>query len=384
MALLLECLGGGAGDAGCEASAAVARTIRPGLDYNFLHAAAIRHGVQPLVFRRLNRLPSTDVPPAVLRSMARECVLNSVRSEHYARTLVDLLVRLADDGVTAVPYKGPALSTRVHGDPSMRWIGGDLDILVRRCDARRSIMVLESAGYRPADWLQWRRRDVLHSYHVEMTAPDRPMVEVHWRLVDDIDFPACMDDWWGRLIKINLTGKSVPVLPPAETLVALSLHGGKDAWNRLMLVSDVAALLRTHPLDWTQVTDLTTTRDSRRAVLLALLLARDLLGADIPQDASDQLEDDGELHRLAGRIARRLVDGTRVRVRMAERLRLAMNLRHRAHERAQYLADYLRVLMTPDKEDIDWVPLPPALRGGYYITRQIRRLSGYLREARLG
>ena len=59
-----------------------------------------------------------------------------------------MLEDFENHGITAIPYKGPALALQVYGDLKLRSFV-DLDVLVRRSDAARAGTLLAARGYRP-------------------------------------------------------------------------------------------------------------------------------------------------------------------------------------------------------------------------------------------
>src|SRR5262245_63923825 len=60
--------------------------------------------------------------------------------------MLELEAALSDDGVLVVPFKGPALATRLYGNVALR-PSVDLDFLVRKTDVQRGADVLSRAGF---------------------------------------------------------------------------------------------------------------------------------------------------------------------------------------------------------------------------------------------
>src|SRR5436190_1015503 len=79
-------------------------------------------------------------------------------------------------------------------------------------------------------------------------------------------------------------------LSPECILLLLCLHGSAHKWEMLKWVLDIAEMLRACPdLDWGKVTNEARRTGSERMVAVGLVLARDLLGAVIPQRALDTI-----------------------------------------------------------------------------------------------
>src|SRR5437660_933015 len=98
-----------------------------------LLAAARRHGLQPLLHRALlaaeARLPAPRLPAlqwAELQQYVRQDAMRNLRLSGEVARLARLLQR---DGITAVPYKGPAMAAALWGSPGVRQCA-DIDLLV--------------------------------------------------------------------------------------------------------------------------------------------------------------------------------------------------------------------------------------------------------------
>jgi hypothetical protein len=279
--------------------------------------------------------------------------------------------------VEAVPYKGPALATFIYGDESMR-IMGDLDLIVRPADVRPAMRALQSKGYSLRERaMGGHRLDLRNTYHLEFSHPARFPVELHWRFCDDLLFPVDWEQWRRRLVTVDLAGRAVKVLAPEETLLSLVLHGAKDLWNRLGMLTDVTELVRSRPLDWSAILAATRGVDARRMLLVPFLAARELLALDLPEALRSLADEDPVARRLPLRIVRRLRSSRTRNVRAPERIRFALAVRTHSRERARYAANYLRIQFTPDELDLACVELPPAARFLYYVVRPVRRFVSY-------
>jgi hypothetical protein len=353
------------------------------IDWKYLMDAATRHGVLPLLFRSLNSLPEPGVRGAELRRIGWVFMHNAVRCRALSAELLHLLDLLGSQAIQAVPYKGPALSAMVYGDMAMR-MAGDLDILVQPSDAKKGVEILLADGFRLHRRAIGRAKlDLRHEYHLELASDvRRPPVELHWHFCNDLDFRPDLSQWWGRLIPLELEGRTVRIMPHEETLVTLCVHAAKELLNRMLLVADIAELIRTRPeLDWQRILELAATPDVRRILRVCLLLARELMEVDLPPDISSFADADSAAWRLAHRVAKRLTAGSTTVVRPPERIPFALAVRSRPRERTKYLASYIRVLLTPNDSDISYVRIPDSLSFLYYLVRPVRRLLWYLSAA---
>ncbi len=98
-----------------------------------------------------------------------------------------ILSLLENNGIAAIPYKGPALAASVYGDLALRQFA-DLDIMVRNEDVLRARDVMASLGYQP----QLELNDIQAVAHQRtkyelplIRNPGRFIVELKWAVVDE-------------------------------------------------------------------------------------------------------------------------------------------------------------------------------------------------------
>src|SRR5262245_48070510 len=116
-----------------ESAARLNRLAARGLDWARLRRLSHQHGLLPLVPRHLNAECPDVVPTAVLTQLREDCRSIASRNLHFTAELIRLLELFEENGIRAVPYKGPSLGAIVYGDVALSQFG-DLDILVQRSD----------------------------------------------------------------------------------------------------------------------------------------------------------------------------------------------------------------------------------------------------------
>ena len=90
-----------------------------------------------------------------------------------------------------------------------------------------------------------------------------------------------------------------------ETLLYLCIHGAKHWWIQLKWVVDVDRCVRVaHDLDWQVLFARARERGCVRVVLLALFLARQTCGLELPERVNIELQSDPKVVILARRVAR--------------------------------------------------------------------------------
>jgi hypothetical protein len=312
---------------------------------------AEEHRVVPLVAASVNQLDHALIPPEVrdkLRELQRAQTLFALQ---LTAELFRLLERFAKRDIQVLITKGPALAVRCYGEPGMRQYG-DLDLIVREADIRRSTEAMRELGYQPRVPLTaidakkepgeyaFRKpgTHLLVEFHTERT------FRYHPRRLQ-------IEELFARGAFVTIDRCEVPTLSLEDELVLICVHGAKHFWERLMWIADVAALVSRQPLDWDRALAVANEVGAQRILRLGLRLAADLLGAELPAHLKSAVQSDRAVARLAAQIGSRLVFPELHEIGIVQRAAFRIQMRGSFFPGLAYL---LRLSLTPTEED--WTP----------------------------
>jgi hypothetical protein len=272
---------------------AVEALLPRSLDWAGLADLARDNRVLPLLVTGLGEAGLRAAPEDARLHLREAYEMARIESLRLARAMLRLVSALAEQGIEAVPYKGPALGLTLYADPALRQYV-DLDVLVHRADVARASRFLLANGYRSRDAIDagaleaWIEADC--ELHFE--SPDGILVEIHWDVL-----PAAhrrgfeVADPWGRMVEQRLAGVPVKGFDRADLLLLLCIHGGeKHDWRRLQMIADVArlALLLTED-DWSAAFERARAIGRERTVLLGAALAWAVLHAPLPRRVVERI-----------------------------------------------------------------------------------------------
>ena len=163
LSLLLGCAR--AGDAQ-EKQAAIEQLLADGIDWTSFAQKALEHGFASFAAHTLARLTPDQVPDDILDAFDALVEQTSRANRALFDELVRLLDALAENGIDAIPFKGPLLAIQVFGDLRLREFA-DLDFLVHAEDLAKTIATLNSLGYR-------RYRELTAAQAALIPPPARP------------------------------------------------------------------------------------------------------------------------------------------------------------------------------------------------------------------
>ena len=347
--------------------AAIRRLLDENVDWTKFAQKAIDHGIAGLVGHTLARLVPDRVPSDILGAF--QTLIQQTREFNHAilSEFLQLVDGLAAAGVELISYKGPALTMQAYGDLGLRRFR-DLDFLVRDSDLPRTLKCLQGFGYERPNHLTAEQSDLVHRLQGQdfVVKQDKVPIEPHTRLIPikmalDIDY----DGLWCRAQRRNIGGHNLLTFAPEDTLLVLAIHGGKELWWDIKWACDVAGFIASQPaLDWNEIATRARAYGCHRMLLVATSLARNFLGAGVPDFIAAMENSDPVVERIIGRIVTRWeMDDpggppSNKTVSM-DRLRL--------HDGAVRQISYtLRTSFLPNPEHIALIALPKFL-GFFYI-----------------
>jgi hypothetical protein len=342
------------------------------VDWNRFIGLCEWHNVVPLVYRALSDVCQGAIPAEATGRLRSLCHNNTARALTLAPALSRILNALESCGVPAYPFKGPALSIMLYGDPARRQ-SKDLDILVPKERVRKAIDCFDSLGYGAKGSLAGARLAAHRrtEYELQLSRHDGKLaVELQWAVVPGyFGFDHERLGVWSHLQMQAWNGHAYPVLPPEETLLLLCVHGAKHIWCKLGWVCDVAGLLASAaPPDLEKALELAGKCGVTRLLLIGLLLAERLTGARLPKDVSARIDADLMAASLA-RQAQDVLAKTPVNPDV-DPARYLFYLKSKEHRRDQLLfAGRLMATLAAG----EWNPsgLPDVLSPLYYLFRPL-------------
>jgi hypothetical protein len=354
--------------------------LRGGVDWEQFTSLSLRHGVMPLVYRRLRDSFAASVPPSRMSRLAGCYTQNAARNLYLTGEMLRALDALEGEGVEPIPYKGPALAREAYGDTALRQFV-DLDIIVRPRDVWKASAALEGEGFEPHFQLRGAGEEEAFlrlSYVQLFTRPaDRLAVELHWGVAPRFfNFPFRVERLWESCGSLTVAGRNVRAIAPELLILLLCVHGNKDLWARLEWVSALDALLGREPRPRLEtILKEAHAHGATRVLLLGLALAHSLLETPLPPSVLKKIESTPAVTRLASLVRGQMFADEPQAPTLAEQVRFHTSSKDRLRDRAVYCAR-LALTSTP----VDWAAsgLPPSLSFARPIARPLRLMKKYL------
>ena len=361
MRLLLDCL-----------RAPTQKHDMSGVDWDKFLILAGKHRCIPQVQKALS--PHSTPANSTLTAQAIKIGLCNTR---MIEVLCGIQHIFQSEGIRATCVKGPALSLLAYNDTVTRQFD-DLDLVVSQADLPSAVDLLISNGYEPrqlsprADLAAYLAAQ--HSVALQNREPT-VYIDIGSVLISHILSTSRMAETaLDRSTPLRIDDKRHISSPDAGLMmIILCMHGAEDMWEKFSLAGDVSALLRSHPdTDWSACLTRARIWGQLRCVLVGMIIARDLLGTQLPPPIEKELANDRAAAQLAGEVMRCMMAGTSFETGLLERMRFVYRTRERVRDRCRCL---LRWLFVPGSGVMNQVRLPKPFRFLYPLLRPFRVLA---------
>lgn len=341
------------------------------LDWEFLLQQSAHHGVMPLLYWSLKQIDSAVIPLEFLNTLQLRFQENAQQNMLLTQELAFLLKQFRQQGISVLTFKGPILAFAIYGNLALRQIT-DLDILVHKQHQAQALDLLVAQGYQLRVQVPWETHLTRNNnlYNVDLHSSIAPAHLSH---------PLRSTDVWQDLEPLQFADTTLLTWPPEMHLLVLCLHGTKDCWSSLNRICDISELIRSQPLDWQTLMRWSNSQGWRRLIGLGLVLARDLLNTEIPDDVQQWIALDQKIPKLANQIKQQLFSELNSPIDEVERTLFHVRTRERFQDKIFALRGLMKhsgwLSITPN--DQAFITLPPRLTFLYYLIRPIRVLGKY-------
>jgi putative nucleotidyltransferase-like protein len=274
-----------------------------GLDWDVLLKLADEHSVQGLLGKRLGETGFAGVPITALDKLQTRIRAQQLFTLSMTAELFRLLEAFSKANIETILVKGPLISLLAYDDPAIRSYV-DLDFLVRHRDIQQATRVMLALGFDSDVPLSAIQAGKIPGEYLFKRPGTQNIIELHTeRTFRYYPKPMPLEDLFRRKRSILLDGRKVPVLSLEDELVLNCIHGAKHFWERLMWVSDVAALVgRRLEIDWTKARQAAGVVGAERMLRVALLLGPTIFGTKLPAALAEETNADQACMRLCAQI----------------------------------------------------------------------------------
>ncbi|MDD4357184.1 MAG: nucleotidyltransferase family protein, partial [Smithellaceae bacterium] len=259
----------------------------------FLTIAATQR-VAPLIFYRLKK-KSLDqaVPSEVYASLKDVYLQNTMRIMKITAQSRLVLKTLNSEGIPTIPLKGIVMANSVYENIGLREMN-DFDLLVPPEKLARAAELLNDMGYKPMQSFHLDSFTQAGKHLPRFIKKDHVAIEIHWNITSpNMSYSIDPHELWDHAVPVQILDYETLMLSPEDLLLHLCMHTSYEHQFNFGLrpSCDIAEVIDHFggTLDWQVVAERATQRNWARGVYLALVIASEFAGADVPRDVLGKL-----------------------------------------------------------------------------------------------
>jgi len=257
-------------------------------------AIAAAQRVTPLVFHRLKKKGLEHaVPPDVYASLRDVSVQNTMRIMKISAQSRLVMKALNSADIPTIPLKGIVMANSIYESIGLREMN-DFDLLVPPEKLARAVEILTGMGYKPVQPFHLDSLIQTNMHLPGFIKKGHVKIEIHWNITStNIYYSIDPRELWEKAVPVQILDYETLMLSPEDLLLHLCLHTSYQHQFNFGLrpscdIAEVIDHFRT-TLDWQSVTERAKQRGWARGVYLALVIASEFAGADVPADVLERL-----------------------------------------------------------------------------------------------
>ncbi len=319
------------------------------------------------------------MPRAVIDKLHDEAVQDVARNLEQVHSFNDVAREFEARKIPWICVKGPVIAETLYDDPAVRSFR-DIDVLIHQEDFTDAFSILTKIGYRPQFEIPFKWQQLFFNEHSEIAfiQADRiGTIDLHWELLPSrYSFAPRMNEIWSRAEVVEALGIPVLTLSPNDTLVFTCLHAAKHNWERLIWITDIAALLaRLDHAAWGLVLNDLQEADRGISLHVGLMLSHALFKTELPKPVHQRLIENTIAWRLCRERIKRWGETPNALLDPLPWQSLFYQSMSRRGDRWRLIHD---LILRPTPHEWRAIPLGYSWRSIYYVVRPFRLMWKHL------
>jgi len=256
-------------------------------DWARLVERALRYKVSALLYQgmKAGSIPLDCVPDGIMHSLQGVYRSQATQNSTLFFDASRVLKTFIDHQLPVIALKGLALAKSLYGDIALRTMT-DMDLLVKEEDLVKAGRILLAIGYDQA-FPAWEKTLKSHHHLPPFTSKNGTVLELHWNIISlHSNLAVDVGGLWDRSCLVEENGVVFRVLSLEDLLLHICVHGCHHLLTAIDLIPfcDLTKIIEKNAdnIDWEKIIDRSILWGGQKGVYLMLLLARELLGAEVP------------------------------------------------------------------------------------------------------
>ena len=342
----------------------------------FLYKAS-HHGLTPMAFFILKNYFDI-VPENVSNFLSDYYFENTKKNLLFLGELTKVIEIFDKNGINIIPYKGLVLAIIAYNNISLREFG-DIDLHINLEDIQKVKKIMHFLGYNALFQLENPQEEAYFKFQREYKFKNRynhVVIEIKWKFfVPSFSFQIDPDVFFiSQTEKMDLAQATIETITAENLILLLSIHNASHYWPKLSYICDISRINSKKELNWVQIENKASILGFKRVLYINLLLARNLVGLELPDEISLKLDNDKSANLISKKIQDKLFVGN-YNIKWFEKIYLRIWIRE---NNINKIKDFFKLIFHPTTDVILSISLPNFLYSGYYLLRIFQLIRNYI------
>ncbi|MBI5459250.1 nucleotidyltransferase family protein [Methanobacterium sp.] len=346
------------------------------LDWDYLINMAYLHRISPLLYWHLNKISPDAIPSNLKMELQKHFHKNVRKNLGMFKELLEVIDVLQKQGITPIPYKGPALAIMTYKNLGFR-IFGDLDFYVPLKDVPKTRNHLVKAGYELWMNLTPEQEMAFYKFQREYHFTNKKTgitLEIKWKLLSMVSIqnkPFFNKNEFLR--EVDLDQFKVKTISPEYLILILSIHNATHSFSSLYRFCDISELIKSEDkINWQNLLEIASDLGVQRIFMINLYILKELFGIKPSKEVLEQINNE-DVEIISVIIIKRLF--TPKTLGMLEKVIFHMKIREK---RGDKINTMLNMIFLPTPGVISSVSVPRVFEPLYYILRVFQMLKNII------
>lgn len=354
--------------------------VTKNLDWEYILHSADLHGLKQLLYWHLNNLCFNDVPVKIMGELKQFFNENARNNLLLWGELLILIELLEENGIEAVPYKGPILSFSAYKNLTLRCFV-DIDLIVDPMDVPFVRKLIQSIGYQPELNINESMELKFIKYQNEykfFNNKKETFLDIHWKFTN-IFLPNSrklnfLDK--NLLESIEISKKTMKTLFPEHMFLIMCIHNYSHHWSELSLLVDLAEYIKSQDhLSWLKIEEMAKQSKIEKIVLINLNLLKEIFGFNPVNDGVFSTLNANEVVEMSNEIRNQIFDeGNEVETKLLRQF--VNNIKYR-DTLFMGVMDCVKDAFIPTNFELEKIRLPSVLFPLYHLIRPFLLIIRY-------
>ena len=269
-------------------------------EWTALIMLASRLRVRLLLYKNLKKRGFDKVIPEKEKQALKSFYTqNTIRNLRYSGELKSIVNACTEKKIPLIALKGIYLANTIYENIGLREMN-DIDLLVPKKDLEETANIMLGLGYKTLEPFSLAWEPTFN--HLPPFVKPGLAIEIHWSITTAELAPKFdIQDLWDYAKPVEIANTKLLSLSPNDILLYLCFHNAKHFFAfTLRPYCDIQTTILhfSSELDWEKILERAKKWGWERGVYLSLRLAKEFVGAEVPNHVLDALKPEGDVEEI--------------------------------------------------------------------------------------